>query len=727
MPPRRSVPSPREPDPALAEVATRVRAVRARLGLSQEQLAKQLQVSFATVNRWEGGRHRMSAAGRARFEQLEAARPAPAEQPVTSRTARAAGWPLAVLPCPPPGADAGAVVASEAGLRFVRRAHEVEPDFVVTDQSAPAVAEICHAVDGAALAIDTLAAWVGTLSVHQIAEHGLALLYPGGTAAGVTGSSMPALDAAIRTGYDALEPAVQELVGALAVFEHSFALSDAAPVVDRDLATTAAYVRRLAAGSWLVVEPGPTEHAYRMPAVLRQFGRHLSAGSDGAGDVRSRHAQHFAELAAASEDGLLSVDRADWVTRMNKASADIDAALTWALDAGERDLGLAMSADLWLWWLTTGRLADGRRWLREFLKWSRDASPSAVAGAWCAVAVLEVESGDYPDAIDHATRALETFQTLDDLDGCARAATALGSAERYLGHRGPARRYFEQAMNFRRSLGDDRGLASALNNMALLALDDGDLVEAARRFEESLLVKRRLSEPRTVAIGLANLSDVLIRLGYVGQALDALYEAAGIAADLGDLQLLATIECNLGDAAATGGDQLGAVGHFETSLDAYRASGGAHDLVPALCGLARALHALGRSHEAVARLREAEALSTATERPEQLARIRATLSDIGHPTTLPLPGGLTARQAQILRSLATGASNKQIADSLSISVATVERHLATIYQKLGLRGRVEAARYALKHGLAVAADSEPGDSSRSDYMVPRIPTPFRDA
>lgn len=52
------------------------------------------------------------------------------------------------------------------------------------------------------------------------------------------------------------------------------------------------------------------------------------------------------------------------------------------------------------------------------------------------------------------------------------------------------------------------------------------------------------------------------------------------------------------------------------------------------------------------------------------------------------------------RLLAAGLSNKQIAAELQLSPATVERHLATVYRKLGVTGRVDAARYALAHGLA---------------------------
>ena len=63
-------------------------------------------------------------------------------------------------------------------------------------------------------------------------------------------------------------------------------------------------------------------------------------------------------------------------------------------------------------------------------------------------------------------------------------------------------------------------------------------------------------------------------------------------------------------------------------------------------------------------------------------------------------GNLTSRQADVLRLLAAGLSNKQIAAELVLSTATVERHLATIYRNLGLSGRVEAARFAMENGLA---------------------------
>ncbi len=60
---------------------------------------------------------------------------------------------------------------------------------------------------------------------------------------------------------------------------------------------------------------------------------------------------------------------------------------------------------------------------------------------------------------------------------------------------------------------------------------------------------------------------------------------------------------------------------------------------------------------------------------------------------------LTSRETDVLRLLASGDSNKEIAQHLSLSVYTVQRHVANIYNKIGARGRADATAYALRQGL----------------------------
>jgi DNA-binding CsgD family transcriptional regulator len=61
---------------------------------------------------------------------------------------------------------------------------------------------------------------------------------------------------------------------------------------------------------------------------------------------------------------------------------------------------------------------------------------------------------------------------------------------------------------------------------------------------------------------------------------------------------------------------------------------------------------------------------------------------------------LTAREVEVLGLIASGRTSREIANDLVISVHTVERHITHVYQKIGARGRAEAAAYALRHGLA---------------------------
>jgi DNA-binding NarL/FixJ family response regulator len=64
-----------------------------------------------------------------------------------------------------------------------------------------------------------------------------------------------------------------------------------------------------------------------------------------------------------------------------------------------------------------------------------------------------------------------------------------------------------------------------------------------------------------------------------------------------------------------------------------------------------------------------------------------------------LPGGLTAREAEVLRLVAAGGSNAEIAGTLFLSEKTVARHLSNIFTKLNVPSRTAAAAYAFDHGL----------------------------
>ena len=71
----------------------------------------------------------------------------------------------------------------------------------------------------------------------------------------------------------------------------------------------------------------------------------------------------------------------------------------------------------------------------------------------------------------------------------------------------------------------------------------------------------------------------------------------------------------------------------------------------------------------------------------------------GSPIDVPC-GGLSRREAEVLRLIATGRSTNQIAAALYLSPRTVQRHIANAYRKIGAHNKAEATAYALRHGLA---------------------------
>jgi pimeloyl-ACP methyl ester carboxylesterase/DNA-binding CsgD family transcriptional regulator len=77
----------------------------------------------------------------------------------------------------------------------------------------------------------------------------------------------------------------------------------------------------------------------------------------------------------------------------------------------------------------------------------------------------------------------------------------------------------------------------------------------------------------------------------------------------------------------------------------------------------------------------------------------ATLVMKSTAASSPTTYGLTVREIQVLRRVAGGASNKEIASQLDVAVSTVERHLVNLYNKIGARGRADAIAFALRSGI----------------------------
>jgi predicted ATPase/DNA-binding NarL/FixJ family response regulator/DNA-binding XRE family transcriptional regulator len=613
-------------------------------------------------------------------------------------------WAIPPLDCPSVAAGAREIAASDAVQLFIARASDRLPGFSAANVPPHAVGELCRRLGGLPLAIELIAGWVGTLSVREILQQRVALLEyePPGAPGGRK------LADVLRASYDLLGSGQQQTLRLLSVFNTPFSLVDAQAVTGISEPEAAGVVRGLVDASWLVVTRGPEQNRFSMVETIREFATARLQEAGEAPQARRRHALHFADIAIQSSSTLAGPDVRRWIARLTSAVDDLRAMMQWVYENGEIDLGLEVGGALWRWWLTSGRLSSGRAWLDKFLTAAskhpvRTAEESQRIGrAVCAAAVLTVENSDYAEAVRLARRAMGILESLERGEDLALAATVLGSAQRYLGERAEARRSFQTALDLREAGGDRAKLAMAVNNMALVEIDDGNLGRARELLEQNLIIKRQLGEPRSIAIGLVNLAEVLIKDGRWQAAHRSLAEAAQLAVGLP--QIMGLVLCGQGNIEAGQRNWKQAAELYADAVAAFGADGHTHDVIEAMIGLGRSCHELGQAEEAARHLRTAEAMAHNIANPQLLEQVTAALAETAGGEADALPGNLTARQAEVLRLLADGLSNREIAARLYLSPGTVERHLATIYRKLGLGGRVDAARYAVEHGLAQPPD-----------------------
>ena len=130
---------------------------------------------------------------------------------------------------------------------------------------------------------------------------------------------------------------------------------------------------------------------------------------------------------------------------------------------------------------------------------------------------------------------------------------------------------------------------------------------------------------------------------------------------------------------------LGIVNHDQASTLVRRGSGESERIDALLDVALRAFRAHGMEGWA----------SRVAEQKERLRNAQTT-RPLGDPDN---PAGLTTREVQVLQLIAAGRSNREIAATLVLSIATVERHVANVYAKIGATRRVEAARFAFGHHL----------------------------
>jgi non-specific serine/threonine protein kinase len=458
---------------------------------------------------------------------------------------------------------------------FVERAAAAESGFVLTSENAASIAEISRRLDGIPLALELAASRIKVLPASEIVrrlENRFALLSSGSRTAPPRHRTLGAL---IDWSYEQLAPNEQLLFKRLSIFAGGWALDSAEAVCEGggiDESDVLELMSSLVEKS-LVERLGTDEGTvprYRMHESIREYaGERLSQGEK-AGLV-SKHKDHFLDLAQRAEPHLHGgTEQAAWLKRLREEHENIRSAFDTCI-AHDAVTGLRLAAALGEYWNLGGHWNEGRRTCDELLE-HPDAGERTVLRARvlrCA-SLLGMLQADDEGVLPYLKQSLAISREKSDRRGIAASLLLLGRSTVGRDDVDARRRLFEESLAISRELGrkglvseclsnlaniepssarqrglfleslglfretqDHTGEARALGNLAWLALNRGDYVEAQTRLEQGLDIYRGLADPHGTAWMLLLSASAAADQGELERARDLAEDGLSLTRKLG--------------------------------------------------------------------------------------------------------------------------------------------------------------------------------------------------
>lgn len=653
-----------------------------------------------------------------------------------------------VLPVPPLGMPATAAggntpagTLSDAVQLFVSRLQAVQPTFVLTPGNATLIAAICHRVDGLPLAIELAAARGAVLSLpelHDRLQRRLPLLSGGSRD---QPERLRTMHSAIAWSYDLLEPPARDLLCRLSVFSGGISIAAAeATAPEEDSGATLDALGDLVINSLLQRNDAADGSRLLMLETVREFAQERLDHSGHANAARKAHAAYFSRFMEEMDPLLWSSASSTLLNNVALEHDNLRAALEWSL-SNNPALALGMAQRVGAFWQKRTLWNEGRVWLTRALAATPDESSADRAIALWRAGALAADQGDFAEGASLMHEALEMSRSLGDAAITARVLRGLGIVASNQSDFPLANDLFTQALDHFQATHDDAGIARVLNDLGLVAERQGDHVRAIALQEESLPLARRVGDDWQVCIVLGNLGGAHYDAGNFERGAALSREALQLSRDLSDTFGVAVNLYNLGQIHVELGKPAEAVACYTESLSIIESIGEHHLLSRALDRLGYALHVLGdsrsgaRLHGAALALRELIGDILFHEEDANLTlrytQIQSALGDdafqaeveIGRTlpsdaaviearrmaaealdTYLASPAqalaGLTRREANVLRLMADGQTDQDIADALFISKRTASSHVAAVMSKLGVESRTAAVALAIRAGVA---------------------------
>jgi predicted ATPase/DNA-binding SARP family transcriptional activator len=466
----------------------------------------------------------------------------------------------------PPLAD------DEAAELFAERAQAANPSFLVSEQNAAAVAELCRRLDGLPLAIELAAArtkLLAPLALLKRLGNRLELLTGGRRDAP---QRQQTLRATLDWSHDLLAEDEQQLFARLAVFEGGCRLGS----VEAVCGNGAAVLDSLAGlvNESLVRQQGTEEVRFSMLETVREYALERLSASAEEDEIRRRHLDHFLTLAEAAEPELFGTDQITWFARLEDEHDNLRAALAFALDAADPAAALRLAVAVRRFWSIHSHLAEGRDALERALAASPDEPTALRARALNTVGIIAGEQGDFDASRERLEAALRTARAADAPDSVSAALTNLGNLAFFRGELDAARELYVESIDHFASLEDIRGQALSKENLGRLELAAGDVPKAVRWLTEARDLARDAGVDHEIAATSRSLAAALIELDETDRARKLLAESLALSREIGEPHGVAVCLDTFAGLAAVVGDPERAAMLFGAS-DAVRSSIGA--------------------------------------------------------------------------------------------------------------------------------------------------------
>ncbi len=462
----------------------------------------------------------------------------------------------------------------EAVRLFIERAIAVNPNFRVTNENAPALAQICFQLDGIPLAIELAAVRIKVLPVEKICEKlgDRFRLLTGGKRTALP--RQQTLKALIDWSYGLLTDEEKVFWRRLSVFSGGWTLTDAEEICPDELLNVYDILdltNSLVEKSIILYMESTCR--YKMLETIRQYGYELlkDAGEDEL--FKNRHLKYYLNLCEEAKPELNGAKARSWFRRFDDEYPNIQAALSRAIEENLNEEGHRLAGVMTKYWDMRGHLFEASSWFDKLLQNKDGVSEQLIADTYRNAGIFATQQGKNLNAVKFIEESLFIYRKLGDKNGLSMSLNTLGLIESDLGNYKRSREILEENLKIKRELKHELGISSALNSLGLILLTEGDLDTAEKYFRECFDIAKKIENDEYVGIGLNNLGQVYAMRGDYQKSKIYFDEGLKVDSEIGNKNGMCISLVNIGVLALQNADYVTAQEYLDKAYTLSRETG----------------------------------------------------------------------------------------------------------------------------------------------------------